>query len=391
MQCKGFKAAGIAAGIKNDGSKDLGCLFSETPATVAGMFTRNRIKAAPVVLDRERIKAGLCRAIIVNSGNANCCTGDQGMRDAVAMAGLTATALSLPEEMVLVSSTGVIGQPIPADKLASGIPEVVSRLATDGLGDFAEAIMTTDTVPKLASRTGEVGGSRFTVVGVAKGSGMIRPDMATMLSYVCTDAEVSVEILQECLKKAVDGSFNRMTIDGDTSTNDTVLLLANGLSRAKIDSADAREVFQGALDEVLLDLAKLLVRDGEGVTKLVEITVRGAETVDAARQVADTIAHSNLVKTALFGEDANWGRVLAAAGRAGVALDVEKTDLYFDNVRMVAGGEGQGQAAEVEATRILKKDAFGITLDLNRGTASASVLTCDFSVDYVKINADYRS
>jgi glutamate N-acetyltransferase / amino-acid N-acetyltransferase len=391
MQCKGFKAAGIVAGIKKNGSKDLGCIFSETPATVAGMFTRNRVKAAPVLLDRERVKSGNCRAIIVNSGNANCCTGGQGMQNAISMARLTADALNLPEEMILVSSTGVIGQPMPMEKLAAGIPKVVGQLDADGLADFAEAIMTTDTIPKIVSREGDIGGKRFTVVGVAKGAGMIRPDMATMLSYVCTDAEVSAEVLKESLKKAVDGSFNRMTIDGDTSTNDTVLLLANGQSDAKVDGVHDREIFQGALDEVLLGLAKMLVKDGEGVTKLVEITVKGAETVEAARQMADTIAHSNLVKTAIFGEDANWGRVLAAAGRAGVELEVEKTDLFFDDVQMVANGEGQGETAEAEATRVLKKDTFGITLDLKQGSASASVLTCDFSVDYVKINADYRT
>jgi glutamate N-acetyltransferase/amino-acid N-acetyltransferase len=388
---KGFRAAGIAAGLKKKGKKDLGLLFSQVPANVAGVFTRNRVKASPVLLDMERIKSGVSQAVIVNSGNANCCTGDQGMQDARAMARLAASELGISEDLVLVASTGVIGEPLPINKIEIAVPDLVGSLKPEGISDLARAIMTTDTVPKKVSREGQLEGKTFTVTGVAKGAGMTRPDMATMLCFVCTDVEAESEVLKDTLAKAAERSFNRITIDGDTSTNDTVLVLANGLSGAAIQNSAHKKIFQKVLDEIFLDLAKRLVRDGEGVTKLVEVIVRGAALDTDARKIADAISHSPLVKTAFFGEDANWGRILAAAGRAGAAIDPDKIDVYFDDVQMVKAGMGCGKTIEAEATKVLKKSEFTLAVDLNMGHESYSMYTCDFSLDYVKINADYRS
>ncbi len=389
--CPGFQAAGVIGGLKKNGQKDLGLIFSEVPASVAGVFTQNRIQAAPVQLDRQRISRGVCRALIVNSGNANCCTGNEGMRDAIHMAELAAAEVGVTEDEVLVSSTGVIGEPMPMDKVKSAMPALIGALHREGIHDFAESIMTTDTVPKVIRRCGEMDGKVVTVTGVAKGSGMIRPDMATMLCFVMTDVEASPVLLTEMLKTAVDLSFNRITVDGDTSTNDTVLLMANGLSGAKVLKDRQRGVFQPILNDVLISLAKWLIKDGEGATKFVEIVVKGAGSDQDARGIADTVAHSNLFKTALFGQDANWGRILAAIGRAGVAVDPDKIDVWFGPVLMVQAGMGCGKTAEVEATKILKKSEFDITIDLRLGKGQASVFTCDFSIDYVKINADYRS
>ena len=389
--CPGFQAAGVSCGLKKNGRKDLGLIYSKVSANVAGVFTQNRIQAAPVQLDRQRITRGVCRALIVNSGNANCCMGEQGMRAAMHMASYAAAGIGVAEEEVLVSSTGVIGESLPVEKIQSAMPALVGALHGEGIHDFAEAIMTTDTVPKVISRRGELDGKVFTVSGVAKGSGMIRPDMATMLCYVMTDIQASPELLKEMLKTGVDLSLNRITVDGDTSTNDTALLMANGLSGAEVSNDAQRGVFQPVLDDVLISLAKWLIKDGEGATKLVEIVVTGAESDQGARKIADTVAHSNLFKTALFGEDANWGRILAAAGRAGVAVDPEKMDVRFGPVLMVQDGMGCGKTAEAEATKILKQSEFDITIDLKLGKGHASVLTCDFSIDYVKINADYRS
>jgi glutamate N-acetyltransferase/amino-acid N-acetyltransferase len=390
-QCLGFKSAGIPAGLKKNGAPDLGLIYSETPAAAAAVFTRNLVQAAPVLLCRQRIQSGRCRAILVNSGNANCCTGPQGMRDAVAMSAAAAEALGVAEDQVLVASTGVIGQPLPVTRIEAALPELVQKLAPDGFHLLARAIMTTDTEPKLVTRRGAAGGRHYTIVAVAKGAGMIRPDMATMLCFVCTDAEVSAAVLDRTLRRAVDVSFNRISIDGDTSTNDTVIVMANGRSGVCPATAADEKAFADLLADALLELARWMVRDGEGVNKTVEICVQGARSTDEANRVADTIAHSPLVKTAFFGQDANWGRILAAAGRAGIPLDPDRLDLYFDEVQMVADGVGCGPTAEAWATAVLKQAAFTVTLDLNQGAASARILTCDFSLDYVRINADYRS
>jgi glutamate N-acetyltransferase / amino-acid N-acetyltransferase len=391
LTCKGFTAGGVAAGIKKNGTLDLGMLASDRPARVAAVFTNNRVQAAPVKLDRERVKCGTARAVVANAGNANCANGEQGMTAAKAMSAEAGRALNMPEDQVLVASTGVIGAPFPSDKVAAAMPLLVKQLREDGITDLARAIMTTDTVPKTGARDGQVDGIGYHIVAVAKGAGMIRPDMATMLCFICTDAEMAVEELQQALKQAVDGSFNRITIDGDTSTNDTVIVMANGASGVRVQSKDDREMFQRLLDDLLIDLARQLVKDGEGVTKVVDLTVRGARSDDDARMIADSVAHSPLVKTAFFGEDANWGRIIGAAGRAGAYLDPDRLDLFFDDVQMVKNGTGCGPAAEAQASAVLKKPEFSVVLDLNQGAGQATMLTCDFSIDYVKINADYRS
>ncbi len=388
---KGFKAAGIAAGIKKSGKKDLGLIYSQVPANAAGVFTCNKVQAAPVILSRERVQSGICQAIVVNSGNANCCTGDAGLRDAGTMTRLAASGLKIGEEMVLVASTGVIGEPLPMETIEAAISAMIDALSPQGFADFAEAVMTTDTVTKTAARQGSINGKSFKVTGVAKGAGMIRPDMATMLCFVCTDAKATPEVLKATLVKAAKRSFNRISIDGDTSTNDAVLVMANGLSDAVIQSPDDLAIFQKILDDILLDLAKQLVRNGEGVTKLVEILVRGAATKSDAHNIAETVAHSPLVKTAFFGEDANWGRIIAAVGRADATVDPDKIDVYFNKVQMVKAGMGCGKSVEAEATKVLKKKDFSVTIDLNIAGGSAAMLTCDFSTDYVRINADYRS
>jgi glutamate N-acetyltransferase/amino-acid N-acetyltransferase len=389
--CPGFKMAGVACGLKKNNERDLGLIYSEVPANVAGVFTRNKIKAAPVLLDQKRIQSGVCQAIIVNSGNANCCTGDRGMQDAIRMSQLTASGLGIPEDLVLAASTGVIGQPLDMGKIEEATADLIKALDFDGVTDFAGAIMTTDTVPKIVTRHGELDGNRFTVTGVAKGAGMIRPDMATMLCFLMTDIEASSEQLIQMLTAATAKSLNRMTIDGDTSTNDTALLMANGKSEAQVLNADHMAAFQSVLDHVLITLAKQLVLDGEGVTKLVEVVVKGASSDADAQQIVGTVAHSNLLKTAFYGEDANWGRIFAAVGRAGVPLEPNTIDVYFDGVLMVQDSLGCGEEAEKEATKVLKKSDFTVTIDLKMGKGHASMLTCDFSIDYVKINADYRS
>jgi glutamate N-acetyltransferase/amino-acid N-acetyltransferase len=387
----GFSAAGVVAGIKKKSKKELGLIVSERPAAVAGVFTRNRVQAAPVVVSRACVARGACQALIVNSGNANCCTGQRGLADARQMAQLTAEALGVAADGVLVASTGVIGEPLPLERIAAALPSLAQALSPRGFNDLAEAIMTTDTVPKLVLERVASDQGAFSILGVAKGAGMIHPDMATMLAFVCSDAEIEAPLLQQMLADGVSRTFNRITIDGDTSTNDMAIVMANGMSGVKIGDAERQVLFQTALDKVLGELAKALVRDGEGATKLVEIVVCRAATTAEAHQVANTVATSPLVKTALFGEDANWGRILAAAGRSGVAFDPELVEIRFDQVTMYANGTGQGKAVEAQATAVLKQPTYTITIDLGRGEASDRMFTCDLSVDYIRINADYRT
>ena len=387
----GFRVAGIAAGIKPNGKRDLGLIFSDTPANAAGVFTRNQIQAAPVVLDRHRISSGVNQAVIVNSGIANCCTGERGMQDAVAMTRMTADHLGLNSGKVLVASTGVIGTQLPMEKIEIAIPRLVAEVRPDGFVDFAEAIMTTDTVPKLVTRRGALNGIPFTVTGTAKGAGMIHPHMATMLAFICTDVGATPGELQSILKTGVERSLNRITIDGDTSTNDTTLLLANGQSGGILRTEKDKDLFQEILHEVMEALARQLVKDGEGATKLVTITVKGARSRQSAHTVADTVAKSALVKTALFGEDANWGRIVAAVGRAGIPIEPDQIKVFFDNVLVFARGGGVDESSEDLITKVLKQSEYTITIDLGMGLSEMTVFTCDLSVDYVRINADYRT
>ncbi|MBI5379467.1 MAG: bifunctional glutamate N-acetyltransferase/amino-acid acetyltransferase ArgJ [Nitrospirae bacterium] len=390
----GFRTAGIAAGIKKAARRDLALLVSDAPAHAAGVFTTNRVKAAPVLLDMERIRSGRGQAVVVNSGCANAYTGAQGLRDARAMAAEAARVLGVSEELVYVCSTGVIGMLLPMDRVLPGIGKAAGELAEEGWTQAAEAIMTTDTVPKIAGMAGEIQGRPVHLMGIAKGAGMIHPHMATMLAFLATDAALEAGALSVALKGAVDRSFNCISVDGDMSTNDTVLCFANGLA-GNPPLAPGRpgwDAFQTLLDAVCRDLAWKIVRDGEGATKFVEIAVLGAVTPEEAKTVAHAVARSSLVKTALFGEDPNWGRVVAAAGSCqGVSLDPDQIDLLFGTVPVVVGGQGTGKEAEAAAAQVLKQREIRIVLDLHLGSSSATVWTCDLSEEYVRINAAYRT
>ncbi len=389
----GMLAAGVGAGIKKGDVLDLALIVSEREATVAGVFTLNKVVAAPVIMDRQRLRRGKGRAILVNSGNANACTGRQGYADAVKVAALTGKALRLRSEDVFVASTGVIGKLLPMERIEAAIPVLASRLRRDGGEDAARAIMTTDTTVKMAAASDTIGGRMITLGGIAKGSGMIHPNMATMLAFLATDAVVPRAILQRGLCQAADRSFNRIPVDGDTSTNDMVLCLANGVAGNRpvaSGNADARR-FQALLDHICLDLAKKIAWDGEGATKCVELRVKRARTTSEAVRIAVAIATSSLVKTAWFGEDANWGRIMAAIGRAGVRIAPARIAITYGDVPVVRRGTGLGPAAEEQANSVLKGRTFTLTVDLGIGHAEAIVWTTDLSPEYVKINASYRS
>jgi glutamate N-acetyltransferase/amino-acid N-acetyltransferase len=368
-------------------------MYSEVPAQVAGLFTSNRVKAAPVLATKRRVRRGLCQALIVNSGNANACTGERGLQDAEAMARLTASALHIPHSHVLVSSTGVIGHPLPMERIEGGISTLVAQLSADGFSDAAEAIMTTDTLPKMVIEKVVVAGEEVAVLGLAKGAGMIRPQLATMLAFILTDAKVEHTVLSALLREGVSTTFNRITVDGDTSTNDMIILMANGVaSPSSLYPGDDRLLpFKEALFAVMDQLARAIIRDGEGRTKVVEIVVRGAKNAREAERVAFRVAHSPLVKTAFFGQDPNWGRIMAAAGDAGVTFDPHKVAIYFDDILVVAGG-GQAEGTDEKKMReVLTKEEFMVIIDLQQGTAQTAVLTTDLSSEYVRINASYST
>jgi glutamate N-acetyltransferase/amino-acid N-acetyltransferase len=389
----GFKAAGISAGIKKIQAKDFALIYSESLAAAAGVFTQNRVKAAPVLISMERVKSGRAQAVLVNSGSANACTGKRGLEDGRRISKLLSAALKTSSENILLASTGVIGKSLPMAQIESNLPILVSSLSPMGLEEAAKAIMTTDTFPKAAITRTRVGGREITIAGIAKGAGMIAPHMATLLSFVLTDAAISPLALRRALKEGVEGSFNRITVDGDTSTNDTVFILANGKAGnppLKEGTAGFKH-FSALLNEILLSLAKMIARDGEGATKLVEVIVENARTQKDAEIAARAIAESPLVKTAFFGADANWGRILCAAGYSGAALDPEKVDIFFDHIDIARRGQGTGFAKEEQATAVMKKNTYTVRINLHQGKASASIFTTDFSLDYVKINASYRS
>jgi glutamate N-acetyltransferase/amino-acid N-acetyltransferase len=389
----GFKAWGIHCGIKKTDKKDLALIYSDRDAAMAGVFTKNRVKAACVLLDATKAKLGKGRIIVANSGCANACTGKQGLADARATADLAARELGVKPDQVYVASTGVIGEFLPMQKLETGIVTAAGLLSPAGWEQAAEAIMTTDLYPKLSIVQEEIGGKTITVAGIAKGSGMIHPDMATMLCFIMTDANVASPLLKKCLLASVETSFNSITVDGDTSTNDMILCLANGAAENKRIAAGTKEhkKFQACLDAVTRSLARQVVRDGEGATKFVEIVVRGAKNPAEAKRAAVTVAKSSLVKTALFGEDANWGRIMAALGYSGVDMDESRTDISIGKAKLVEKGLGQGKAADREAALALKQREVQITIDLHKGKADATIWTCDLSNEYIKINAAYRS
>jgi len=390
---RGFRAASCSAGIKKSGKPDLTLICADRPVRCAGVFTTNKVVAAPVVVSAPRVRSGLCQAVLVNSGNANACTGEPGMQNALRCGELVATALGIDPQLVAISSTGVIGKPLPMACFEKHVPQLAANLGSAGVDDVAAAIMTTDAFPKICSRIIEVDGRKISLLGLAKGAGMIHPDMATMLAFVFTDALVAEGLLEASLKRAVEGSFNRITVDRDTSTNDMVLLMASGVAanREIAFGSPAAESFDQALGEVLLELAKMIVRDGEGATKLVRIQIVGATNDADALLVARSIATSALVKTAFFGADANWGRIIAAAGYAGAEVDPDRVGIVFDEVPMVAGGLGLGSEQEALASVILQKPEFTVTVELGLGQGSAFYYTSDLGYNYVRINADYRT
>lgn len=389
---KGFLATGVRSGIKQEGL-DLAIIVSEIQAVCAGLFTTNAVKAAPVLVSAERAKSGHARAIVVNSGNANACTGQKGLQDATRMAGLAAEALKMDDETeVLVCSTGVIGHFLPMSKIEMGIAEAATNLAYDGGPLAARAIMTTDTRPKMVAYEFRIGGNIVKIGGITKGSGMICPNVATMLCFITTDVAITPELLHSSLVKAAEISVNSLTVDGDMSTNDTTIALANGMSGMRTITSEGPELdaFQKALDQVMMELAREMARDGEGATKLVDVVVKGAESYADAKAAAMTIANSPLVKTAIFGEDPNWGRVLAAAGRSGAKMDPAKVDLYFGDVKIMQDGAPLDIDPEAARKPMLLPELV-ITVDLKLGDGESRVFTCDFSYDYVKINAEYHT
>jgi glutamate N-acetyltransferase/amino-acid N-acetyltransferase len=390
---RGFKFAAGAAGIKRSGKLDLGLIYSEVPARCAGVFTTNKVAAAPVVVTTPRVGKGMCQAVVVNSGNANACTGEQGLRDALRCGELTALALGIPEDRVAVSSTGVIGAPLPMKKFEEHIPRLAGQLSADGAEKVAQAIMTTDSFCKVSAGSGMTGEVGYTILGLAKGAGMIHPNMATMLAFILTDAAVDPAFLDQALRRGVDRSFNSITVDRDTSTNDMVLILANGLAGNEElrEGTPAGKDFSEKLNRVLLDLAKMIVRDGEGATKLVEIHIQGAIDDADARKAAASVATSSLVKTAFFGEDANWGRIIAAVGYSGAQVDPNRVEIRFNEVPVARNGLSTGPELEEKATQVLKTPEFTVTVDLHLGRGKSVYYTSDLTYDYVKINAAYRT
>jgi glutamate N-acetyltransferase / amino-acid N-acetyltransferase len=391
---------GIAeAGIKKANRKDLLVIRLPEGASAAGVFTLNRFCAAPVTLCREHLQiaqdakpgSGI-RALVVNTGNANAGTGPQGMANARRTCEALATLLKCKPEQILPFSTGVILEQLPIQKIIDGLPRAIAAFKTDAWGDAAQAIMTTDTQPKAASRTVNIQGKPITVTGISKGAGMIRPNMATMLGFVATDAAVSQAVLQRWVKDAADASFNRITIDGDTSTNDSFILMATGASGVNCESGVGADVLRAAVIEVAQQLAQAIVRDGEGATKFIAVQIDTARDIAEASQIAYAIAHSPLIKTAFFASDPNLGRILAAIGYAGVAdLDVSRIDLYLDDVLVAKSGGRNPAYQEADGQRVMKQSEITVRVELNRGNASTTVWTCDLSHDYVSINADYRS
>ncbi len=390
---KGFLASGISCGIRKESDKkDFGLIFSEVPANCAGVFTKNKVKAAPVLITMERIKNGIAQVIVANSGNANACTGDVGIRDALLISKEVSSLLNIPEEYILLASTGVIGKPLPTERIIPKIPFAIKKLSWDGGMDFQESIMTTDKKPKFIFKSFLIEDKEICITGIAKGSGMIHPDLATMLSFILTDISISSTLLDKALKEAVQESFNMISVDRDTSTNDTVIVLANGISKnPKILEEDENyERFKNTLKEVCIHLAKEIVKDGEGATKFIEVKVINAYTKKTARTLARSVVSSNLVKCAIYGEDANWGRILCALGYANSDFDPSKVDIYIDEV-LVAKDGSYVSFCEDEVSKILSGDNIRILIDLKAGKFCATAWGCDLTEEYVKINAKYRT
>jgi len=392
---KGFKAGGLHCGLKKTERHDLGVIFCEVPAAAAAVYTTNLFQAAPLAVTREALaKGGVLRAVVVNSGNANACTGEQGEADARAMQANAAEALGIGKDEIAVASTGVIGELLKMDRVNAGIEKLPGRLRSDeqGSDDFCQAILTTDLVKKVSCVTLDVGGKTVTIAGAAKGSGMIHPNMATMLGFVTTDANIGAPLLQELLREVTNVSFNMITVDGDTSTNDMLVAMASGLAdNAELTrGSEGFAAFADGLRHVCAELAKAIARDGEGATKLIETTVVGAESAHAAQAIAKTIIGSSLVKSAVYGADANWGRIIAAVGRAGVPVNVSTVDIRLGDILVLEQSRPVPFDEEI-ALEYLKGDTVGIHVDLNMGSERATAWGCDLTYDYVRINAAYRT
>jgi glutamate N-acetyltransferase/amino-acid N-acetyltransferase len=390
---KGFLAQGVSAGIKKDYKNDLAIIYSQSPCTAAGVFTTNVVRAACVDFDRRQLEAGNAQAIVVNSGNANACTGEQGWEDTLSMAALASECLALQPQDILVASTGVIGVNMPMERVQAGIVAAANSLSVEGAANAALAIMTTDLANKEIAVEIEIFGKTVRIGAIAKGSGMIHPNMATMLGFITTDAVINSKCLEGMLKAATDKSFNMISVDGDTSTNDMVLALANGQAgNLIIEDPDSQEgqTFYQALEFIAITLAKMIARDGEGANHLIEVQVKRAAEADAAKMIARSITSSSLTKAAVFGLDANWGRILAAAGYSGATFDPSRVDIYL-GAEMVAR-DGMGLAFDEEQARLeLAQETVVITVDLKAGDYSATAWGCDLSYDYVRINAAYRT
>lgn len=383
---KGFKAAGIACGLKKSGKKDLAVIYSEVPCSAAAVFTTNKFKAAPIIVSQKQVRSGIAQAIVANSGNANAATGKQGITDAWEMVDVAAHALGIPKKSVLVTSTGVIGHLLPMDKIVKGINQAAGLISKDGGVDAAHSILTTDTTEKQI--TLKVG--KYTVSGIAKGSGMICPTMATMHAFITTDARVSPAVLKECLKRANEISFNMLSVDNCMSTNDCVFVLANGLSGQEIRGAELEQGFKEALEHVCIYLAKAIARDGEGATKLIEAKVAGAKTQKDACCAAKMVINSDLFKAAIFGKDLNWGRIVAAVGACNISFNPDKVDVFAEGIQIVKNGAGI-DVSRAQANKVFKKKDIIFRIDLKEGKYSAQAWGCDLSYDYVKINARYHT
>ena len=394
---KGFKAAGITAGLKKSGKKDLALIYSEYKAVSAAVFTKNMVKAAPILVDMENIKSENTQAIVVNSGNANACTGESGYINAKKMTEVIAEKLNLLPAEVLVESTGIIGVQMDMEKVTKGLESVVAELSEDGGHNAGEAIMTTDTFPKNTAVKVSIDGKEVTIAGIAKGSGMIHPNMATMLAFLVTDVSIDKKLLQKAFSESTDDSYNMVSVDGDTSTNDMAGILANGAAgNTKItdENSEGYKTFKEALNFVNKELAKSIAKDGEGATKLIEVTAKNARTMEDAKKVSKSVVTSSLFKAAVFGSDANWGRILCAVGYSGAELIVDKIEIFIkgENQTIQVAKNGMGiEFSEEEVEKILKEEKVGVIVNLNDGNHDATAWGCDITYDYVKINADYRT
>jgi len=388
---QGFKAGAVVAGLKKNGALDLALIVSDREAAAAGVFTTNQVRAAPVILSEKHVENGKARAIIANAGNANACTGDSGLNHARRTAELVGRGIGITPEDVLVASTGVIGKELDMDLIEGAIPGLTKALAPDAVPLAAQAIMTTDSFPKISSFVGRAGGHAYRIIGIAKGAGMIMPDMATMLCFILSDININSDDLKRALLSSVETTFNRISVDGDTSTNDTVLAMANGLAGNKDLHGEDYDIFAEGLRNVMWDLARMIVRDGEGATKLVSVEVKNAFSPSDALMAVRTVANSSLVKTALYGQDPNWGRIMAALGRAEIEMREDRVDIWIGDAQIVAGGLGMGAEAEKLAAEIMTLKEFSLTVDLHQGEYHERMFTCDLTHEYVTINANYRT